>query len=71
MVYLFEGWQACLEKMREGDDGGCHYRVRTSRLGDFAARGLFPAFVNTSYLCEWPGLIYFRLERSVTGGIVN
>lgn len=67
----FQRWQVCLEKIRESDDGGCFYRVKTSRVGDFAARGRFPAIVNISYLRTWPGLIYFTLERSLTGGIVS
>jgi hypothetical protein len=50
---------------------GCHYRVKQSSLGDFVAQGLFPAFVSTNYLRAWPERIYFKLERSLPGGIVN
>jgi hypothetical protein len=81
VVYLFcfsaepfQGYQICLERMREAWDGygmGCYYRVRQSNIGDFKAEGLFPAIVNTSYLRTWPERIYFKLEKSLTGGIVN
>jgi hypothetical protein len=81
VVYLFhfsaepfEGCQICLERMREARDGvgvGCYYRVKQSSISNFKAEGLFPAFVNSSYLRTWPERIYFRLEKSITGGIVN
>ena len=78
VVYLFyfsaEPFQDCqvtLERMREGRDGGCYYKVEHSRIGDFTATGLFPAIVNTSYLHAWPERIYFKLEKSLSGGIVN
>jgi len=70
----FHGCQVCLERMREAWDGsgmGCHYRVRHSTIGDITAEGLFPALVKTSYLHAWPQRIYFKLEKSLTGGIVN
>lgn len=78
VVYLFsfsaepfEGYQVCLERMREARDGGCYYRAKQSKIGDFMAKGLFPAIVNTSYLHSWPERIYFKLEKSIAGGIVN
>ena len=78
VVYLFyfsaepfEGYQVRLEKMREVADGGCHYRVIQSNIGTFMANGVFPAFVSTNYLRGWPERIYFKLEKSLTGGIVN
>ena len=81
VVYLFsfsaepfEGCQVCLERMREAWDGygmGRYYRVKQSTIGDFKAEGLFPAIVNTNYLRSWPERIYFKLEKSLTGGIVN
>ena len=78
LVYLFrfsaepfDGFQACLERKRETPDGGCHYRVTASRIGALRAEGVFPSFVRTSYLGAWPERIYFQLERSMTGGIVN
>jgi hypothetical protein len=46
----FQDYQICLEKIREGRGGDCYYRVRQSNVGDLKAAGLFPAFVNTSYL---------------------
>ncbi len=67
----FEGYQVCLEKMREVADGGCHYRVNQSKIGALMANGVFPAIVNTNYLRGWPERIYFRLEKSLTGGIIN
>jgi hypothetical protein len=67
----FAGYHVCLEKVRTAADGGCHYRVEQSSIGDFRADGLFPAIVNTSYLHGWPERIYFKLEKSLTGGIVN
>jgi hypothetical protein len=67
----FEDYQVCLEKMRVVADGGCHYRVIQSNIGAFVANGLFPAIVNTNYLRRWPERIYFKLEQSLTGGIVN
>jgi hypothetical protein len=67
----FEGYQVCLEKMRTAADGDCHYRVKQSNIGAFVARGLFPAIVNTNYLREWPERVYFKLEKSLTGGIAN
>jgi len=67
----FEGCQVCLEMIRAAADGGCHYKVRQSNIGAFEANGLFPSFVNTSYFHGWPELIYFKLERSIAGGIVN
>jgi len=73
-VEPFQGYQVCLERMREARDGsgtGCYYRVRESLVGEFKAVGLFPSIVNTGYLRTWPPRIYFKLERSLTGGIVN
>jgi hypothetical protein len=70
----FQGNQVCLERMREAWDGsgtGCYYRVKQSSIGDIKAKGLFPAIVNTSYLRSWPERIYFKLEKSFAGGIVN
>jgi hypothetical protein len=70
----FQGCQVCLERMREAWDGsgmGCYYRVEQSSIGDIEAVGLFPAMVATTYLRAWPQRIYFRLEKSLTGGIVN
>ena len=69
----FQGYQICLERMREVRDGhgiGCYYKVKQSNIGNFMAEGLFPSLVNTSYLCAWPERIYFRLEKSA-GWIVN
>jgi hypothetical protein len=57
--------------MRETREGDCYYRVQESTIGDFAATGLFPAIIRTSYLSVWPERIYFKLERSLTAGIVN
>jgi hypothetical protein len=78
VVYLFyfsaepfQGYQICLEKMREARDGDCYYRVKASNIGAFMAEGLFPALVNTSYLRAWPERMYFKLEKSITGGIMN
>jgi hypothetical protein len=78
VVYLFHcsaepfyGWQICLEKIREVRDGECWYRVKASTIGDFKAQGLFPAIVNTRYFRVWPERMYFTLEKSATGGIVN
>ncbi len=65
----FEGYHVCLERMREGPDGGCYYRATRSPIGDFEAKGLFPAVLRTFYLHEWPERIYFKLERSLTGEI--
>lgn len=73
-VEPFPGSQVCLERMREARDvagTGCYYRVRESTIGRFTAVGLFPAIVNTGDLRAWPERIYFKLERSLTGGIVN
>ncbi|MGA2614347.1 MAG: hypothetical protein ABSG38_12985 [Spirochaetia bacterium] len=67
----FEGCQVCLEKMRAAASGGCHYRVKQSNIGAFMANGVFPAIVNSNYLRGWPERIYFRLEKSLTGGIIN
>jgi hypothetical protein len=67
----FEGYQVRLEKMRTAADGGCHYRVVQSNIGAFTANGVFPAIVNTNYLRGWPERIYFKLEKSLTGGIVS
>ena len=67
----FEGYQVCLEKMRTAADGGCHYRVKQSNIGAFMANGVFPAIVNANYLGAWPERIYLKLEKSLTGGIVN
>ncbi len=70
----FPGSQVCLEKIREArnDSGiGCYYRVRQSTIGEFAAKGFFPPIVNTRYLHAWPERVYFKLERSLTGGIVD
>jgi hypothetical protein len=66
----FQDYQVCLERLREGPQG-CYYRVSQSRIGQFKARGLFPAIINASYLGAWPERIYFRLERSLTGQIVS
>ncbi len=78
VVYLFyfssepfQDFQICLERMRETPDGGCYYMVRQSNIGNFKAEGLFPAIVNTSYLRAWPEKIYFKLEKSLSGVIVN
>jgi hypothetical protein len=80
-VYLFSfsaapfpGHQVRLEKLREANDQkgtGCYYEVKQSNIGTFAARGFFPAFVNTNYLGTWPTQIYFKLEKSVAAGIIN
>ena len=79
VVYLFrfsaepfQDFQVCLVKTRETSDG-CRYRVDESGIGigEFRAEGVFPSFVRTSYLGAWPERIYFTLERSMTGGIVN
>jgi len=67
----FEEHQVCLQKMREAAGGGCYYMVSSSRIGDFRAEGLFPTFVRAYYLQEWPDKIYFKLEKSLAGGIVN
>ena len=70
----FQGCQVCLEKVREVRDGpgaGCYYRVKESSIGGFKAVGLFPSIVVTAYLRSWPPRIYFELEKSLTGGIVN
>jgi hypothetical protein len=67
----FEDYQVCLQKIRETSAGGCHYQVAHSRIGGFRAEGLLPAFVRTDYLVTWPQRIYYSLERSLTGGIVN
>jgi hypothetical protein len=67
----FEDYQVCLAKMREVADGGCNYGVKQSNIGAFVARGLFPAIVNTNYLRSWPERIHFKLEKSLTGGIVS
>ncbi len=67
----FQGYQICLEKMREARDGDCYYRVKASNIGDLIAKGLFPSIVNADYLRAWPERIYFKLEKSLTGGIVN
>ena len=76
-VYLFSfsaepfpDCQVCLQKAKETVDG-CYYRVTQSRVGRFEAVGLFPAFVNSTYLHAWPTRIYFKLERSLAGEIVN
>jgi len=81
IVYLFsfsaepfQSYHICLERIREAWDGngtGCYYRVERSNIGKLTGEGLFPAFVNTDYLRSWPQRIYFRLEKSLTGGIVN
>ncbi len=81
VVYLFyfsaepfQGHQICLERMKEVQgrhDMGCSYRVKQSNIGDITAAGLFPSIVNTSYLRAWPERIYFKLEKSITGGIVS
>ncbi len=70
----FQGHQVCLERMEEVRDRlgtACYYRVKQSNIGGFKAVGLFPAIVNTSYLRTWPATIYFKLERSIAGGVVN
>ena len=69
----FEGWQVCVERMKEaghGRDRGCYYRVSYSTIGHLEATGLFPAFINSGYLRAWPERIYYKLEKSA-GGIVN
>ena|SRR5208283_2579782 len=78
VVYLFyfsaapfENYQICLGKMRETSDGDCYYKVIASTIGDLVAAGLFPAIVNTRYLHAWPERFYFKLEKSIIGGIVN
>jgi hypothetical protein len=78
IVYLFhfsaepfEGYQVCLAKMRESPDDGYNYQVVHSNIGRFQARGRFPSFFKTDYLHEWPAEIYFKLDRSTVGGIVN
>ncbi len=83
-VYLFSfsaqpfpGFQVCVEKLREARgarrkrDEGCFYEVSLSRLGDFRARGLLPAALNTTYFRGWPEKIYLKLEKSLTGEIVS
>src|SRR5208283_1161981 len=67
----FENYQICLGKMRETSDGDCYYKVIASTIGDLVAAGLFPAIVNTRYLHAWPERFYFKLEKSIIGGIVN
>jgi hypothetical protein len=67
----FEGYQVCLEKMRAVTGGSCRYKVKQSNIGAFISNGVFPAIVNTNYLHGWPERIYFKLEKSLTGGIVN
>jgi hypothetical protein len=67
----FQGYHASLEKVREARDGGCYYTAMQSKIGDITARGLFPALINTRYLRTWPERIYFKLEKSLAGGIVN
>lgn len=64
----FEGYQVCLEKIRVVAEGGCFYKVKRSTIGAFMANGVFPSIVNSNYLHGWPELIYFKLERSMTGG---
>jgi len=78
MVYLFhfseepfDGYQVCLEKRRETTDGACYYRVGASNIGKFSAIGRLPAVIRDSYLCAWPKMIFFKLEKSMTGGIVS
>jgi hypothetical protein len=66
----FPGYQVYLERVRETSDG-CYYRVKESNIGQFKAVGLFPVIVNSDYLLSWPAGIYFKLERSLAGGIVN
>ena len=66
----FPGYQVSLERVRETSDG-CYYRVTQSTIGPFKAVGLFPVVVKSDYLLSWPAGIYFRLERSLAGGIVN
>jgi hypothetical protein len=67
----FPGYQLCLAKTRETPDGSSHYRVIQSNIGELTADGLFPSFISTSYLHAWPDRLYFKLERSLAGGIVN
>jgi hypothetical protein len=81
VVYLFwfsaepfQGSQVCLERTRKarGSGGnGCSYKVKESRIGDFAAMGSFPGIISERYLHSWPERIYFRLEKSLAGGIVS
>lgn len=78
VVYLFhfsaepfEGCQVELERVRENSDGDCYYRVRASNIGRFSANGRFPSVVRDNYLGAWPEMIYFRLEKSMRGGIVS
>ncbi|HUI71325.1 MAG TPA: hypothetical protein VL354_12475 [Spirochaetia bacterium] len=66
----FEGYHVCLERIRQTPTG-CYYRVEQSRIGSFTATGLFPAIFNTLYLRLWPESIYFKLEKSLTGGIAS
>lgn len=80
-VYLFSfsaqpfpGSQVCLEKVREVPAAGgadCFYRVSLSIIGEFTARGQLPAALNDRYFRGWPAKIYFKLEKSLTGEIVN
>ena len=67
----FEGYQVCLEKMRESPDGGYNYHVVQSNIGGFQARGRFPSFIKTDYLHGWPAEIYLKVEKSAAGGVVN
>ena len=81
VVYLFSfsdepfaGYQVCLEKIREASTmrgTGCFYRVVESTIGDFRARGQLPAAFNDRYFRGWPEKICFKLEKSLTGEIVN
>jgi hypothetical protein len=77
-VYLFSfsaqpfpGFQVCVEKVREAGDAGCFYKVSLSLIGDFRARGQLPGALNDRYFRGWPEKIYLKLERSLTGEIVN
>ena len=78
LVYLchlsaepFTGCQLCLQKIREVPDGSSSYRVVRSSIGDIRADGHFPGFIKTRYFQAWPDRLYFKLEKSVVGGIVN
>lgn len=81
VVYLFsfsaepfQGWQFGLERVREEPSPqakGCYYKVKESQIGTFAGTGFFPGMILKTYLHSWPARIYFKLEKSLTGEIVN
>lgn len=67
----FQGWQVCLERMKEVPGRGCWYRVHHSTIGAFQAKGLIPSAMDSRYLHGWPERIFFMLEKSTVGGIVS